>query len=236
MKNLLLFHKIDSGYHVFLPTFFLGISLGVLGYQAKTTEENREVVQKLCSLKRAGYPLVRHTRLQLFHLHLLFLLLFQICSVYVHKMRAVPTATSAMTTTTTPTTDYVCTLAHLTMASCVYVCVCVFVCVSVYWQQPEPPLGEASPTQQAMRVKRIICQYVRSFRICSASTAVASCQSPVQPSSTSSQDCNRTSPSPLVKPAPMAVRACLCLCLCLRLCRCRRCRRRAHKFFVPAAY
>lgn len=33
------------------------------------------------------------------------------------------------------------------------------------------------PTQQAMRVKRIICQYVRSFRICTA--FAGSCQLPV---------------------------------------------------------
>lgn len=53
------------------------------------------------------------------------------------------------------------------------VCVCVGICMGV--RQSGQTLSEARPTQQAMRVKRIICQYVRSFRICTASP-VASCQ------------------------------------------------------------
>lgn len=53
------------------------------------------------------------------------------------------------------------------------VCVCVSICMGV--RQSGQTLSEARPTQQAMRVKRIICQYVRSFRICTASP-VASCQ------------------------------------------------------------
>lgn len=107
------------------------------------------------------------------------------------------------------------------------------VCVCVYGCQDRAQLGEARPTQQAMRVKRIICQYVRSFRICTASP-VASCQF---------RHHHHASPSPVPGPPTgpqatllrwpfvraFAVDVVVAIVGVVVVCR-------AHKFFVPAAY